>query len=214
MKQKQKRVAVYARVSSGDGRQSVEGQLVTLRQYCSQRGFRIHKEYCDEMSGARDDRPQFQALMDACRKRTVDSVLTFRFDRLSRSTKTLIEALEEFRELGIDFISYSENIDTSTPIGKCMYTVISAFSAMEREICRERIINGLRNTDKKLGAPRKQFDTARAIELKNQGWGCRRIGKALGVSYGTIYNYLKTVKKSSPQESPISVNQGDCLTAS
>lgn len=193
-----KKVGIYCRVSSSDGRQhqSIDAQLTTLRDYCAQRGFKIVREYCDEMTGSRDDRPQYQALLKDARRVKFQVVLVYRFDRFSRSTKALIEALEEFRALNIDFISYSEAIDTSTPIGKCMYTVISAFSSMEREICRERIIHGLRNTTKKLGAPVKQFDKGKARELSKKGWGCRRIGKELGVSYGTIYSYLKTVKKS------------------
>lgn len=191
-----KKVAIYCRVSSIDGRQhqSIEAQLTTLRDYCAQRGFSIVKEYCDEMTGSRDDRPQYQALLKDARRVKFQAVLVFRFDRFSRSTKALIEALEEFRTLNIDFVSYSEAIDTSTPIGKCMYTIISAFSSMEREICRERIIHGLRNTTKKLGAPVKLFDKGKAMELSKQGWGCRRIGKELGISYGTIYTHLKTVK--------------------
>lgn len=194
----EKKVAIYCRVSSIGGRQhqSIDAQLATLRDYCKQRGFRIVKEYCDEMSGARDDRPQYQALMQDARRTRFSAILVHRFDRFSRSTKALIEALEEFRNLNIDFISYSEAIDTSTPIGKCMYTVISAFSSMEREICRERILHGLRNTTKKLGAPTKSFDKDRAVELSKQGLGCRRIGKELGISYGTIYSYLKTVKNT------------------
>ena len=196
MKDEPKKVAIYARVSCNDGRQSVEAQLSTLRQYCSQRGLQIYKEYFDEMSGSKDDRPQFQALMNVARKRKIDCILTFRFDRFSRSTRTLIEALEEFGDLGIDFISYSENIDTSTPIGKCMFTVISAFSAMEREICRERVINGLRNTDKQLGRPRKGFNIGKALELQVQGLSIRNIAEQVGVSYGTVHRHLKAVTKT------------------
>ena len=193
------KIAIYARVSTSTGKQDTEVQLNQLREYCKQRGFTVYKEFVDEMSGTRDDRPAFQLLMEEARKRRVDCVLVFRFDRFSRSTKTLIDALEEFRTLGVEFISYSENIDTSTPIGKCMYTIISAFSAMEREIIRERVLSGLDNAKQKgviLGAPRKQFDTARAIELKNLGWGCRKIGKLMGVSHMTIFTYLNSVKQS------------------
>jgi DNA invertase Pin-like site-specific DNA recombinase len=192
-----KKVAIYARVSSFDGRQSqsIDAQLTTLRQYCNQRGLKIYREYRDELSGARDDRPEYQALRADARRMLFDGVVVFRFDRFSRSTKALLEVLEEFRTLGIDFVSYSEAVDTSTPMGKCMYTVIAAFSSLERDVCRERILHGLKNSSKKSGAPRKQFDTAQALQLSKQGWGCRRIGKALGVSYGTIYAYLKGVER-------------------
>jgi DNA invertase Pin-like site-specific DNA recombinase len=203
------KIAIYARISTSTGRQDTESQLNQLREYCKQRGFTVYKEFIDEMSGTRDDRPAFQLLMEEARKRRIDCVLVFRFDRFSRSTKTLIDALEEFRTLGVEFISYSENIDTSTPIGKCMYTIISAFSAMEREIIKERVISGLDNARQKgvvLGAPRKQFDTARAIELKNLGWGCRKIGKLMGVSHMTIFTYLNGVKNTLTSNMAVSVS--------
>ena len=196
-----KKVALYARISTSTGRQDTEAQLNQLREYCKQRNLSIYKEYLDSMSGTRDDRPNFQLLMDDARKRKFDAVIVFRFDRFSRSTKTLIDALEEFRTLGVDFISYSENIDTSTPVGKCMFTVISAFASMEREVIRERVLSGLSNARSKgvvLGAPRKQFDTAKAIALDAQGWGCRKIAKLMGVSHQTIFAYLKCVKNTPP----------------
>lgn len=163
------------------------------------------------MSGARDDRPSFQEMMNDARKLRFDAVICFRFDRFSRSTKTLIDALEEFDALGIDFISFTENVDTSTPMGKCMFTIIGAFASMEREVIRERVLAGLENAKAKgveLGRPKKQFDTQKAIELNSQGWGCRRIGAALGVSYGTIYKYLKGVNKTHEPNRVISVNLG------
>lgn len=203
-----KKIALYARVSTSTGKQNTEVQLQKLREYCKQRDLVIYKEYIDELSGTREDRPNFQLMMDAARKRKFDGVLVFRFDRFARSVKVLVTALEEFQQLGIDFISYCENIDTSSALGRLMFTVISGFNAMELEIQKERIHAGLskaRNSGKTLGAPRKAFDTARAIQLNTEGWGCRRIGKALGVSHGTVFNYLKSVKESPLQKSPISV---------
>lgn len=196
-----KKVALYARVSTATGKQDTASQLTQLREYCQQRKLTICREYLDEMSGCRDDRPNFQLLMADARKRKFDAVIVFRFDRFSRSTKTLIDALEEFRTLGVDFVSYSENIDTSTPMGKCMFVIASAFSAMEHAIIKERVVSGLKNARSKgvvLGAPRKQFDTAKAIALSTQGWGCRKIAKLMGVSHQTIFAYLKGVKETPP----------------
>lgn len=104
------RVALYARVSTID--QSVEPQLLDLRRYVSDRGWVIYREYADEgISGTNDSRPALNHLTDDARKRRFDVVLVWRFDRFARSTKHLILALEEFRNLGIDFVSYQENID-------------------------------------------------------------------------------------------------------
>src|ERR1017187_10058824 len=110
------RVALYARVSTSD--QSPESQLRDLRQYATARGLEIF-EYVDSgFSGAKQNRPALDRLMDNARKRRFDSVLVWRFDRLARSTKHLLLALEEFRGIGVQFISYQENIDTTSPLDR------------------------------------------------------------------------------------------------
>ena len=106
------RVALYARVFTLD--QSTDSQLLDLRRYVADRGWRIYCKYCDNgISGTKDSRPALNELMNDARKRRFDVVLVWRFDRFARSTKHLVLALEEFRHLGIDFVSYQENIDTS-----------------------------------------------------------------------------------------------------
>jgi len=121
-----KKAALYARVSTNNGRQNVDMQLSVLKDYCRQRNFTIFSQYVDHETGATEERPSFKRLMADARQRSIDTVLVWKFDRFARSTKALITALEEFNALGIDFISYSEQIDTSTPMGKAMFTMISA----------------------------------------------------------------------------------------
>ena len=190
------RIAIYARTSTSDGKQNVETQLSLLRQYCAQRGFEVHNEYIDQMSGSSDKRPEYLNLLADAKKRIFSTVLVYRFDRFARSTKMLIEGLEEFDHLGIDFISYSENIDTSSPMGKCMFAIISAFSELEKSVIRERVMSGLdraRKEGKVLGRPRVGFDIAKALKLREEGLGVRRIAKQIGVSYGTVYRTLKDI---------------------
>ena len=120
-----KRIAIYARVSTTD--QSTDNQLLDLRRYVSDRGWRIFREYCDNgISGTKDSRPALNELMSDAKKRRFDAVLVWRFDRFARSTRHLINALEEFKNLKIDFVSYQENIDTSSPLGGAIFTIISA----------------------------------------------------------------------------------------
>jgi len=117
------RVAIYCRVSTLD--QSTDNQLFDLRRYVRERGWDIFKEYVDEgISGTKDSRPALNELMNDAKKRRFDMVLVWRFDRFARSTKHLILALEEFKNLGIDFVSYQENIDTSSPLGSAIFTII------------------------------------------------------------------------------------------
>lgn len=125
------RVAIYARVSTQD--QSCDLQVRDLKAYCAARKLTIFRSYIDESeSGAKDSRPQLNELMADARKRKFDLVVVWRFDRFARSTKHLLLALEEFRLLGIQFISYQENIDTSSPLGQALFTIVSAVATGAR----------------------------------------------------------------------------------
>ncbi len=150
-----KRVAIYARVSTTD--QSADSQLLDLRRYVADRGWHLHREYTDNgVSGTKDNRPALNELMAEAKKRRFGVVLVWRFDRFARSTKHLILALEEFRNLGVDFVSYQENIDTSSPLGSAIFTIISAVAQLERDIIAERVKAGLRRAveaGKQLGRP-------------------------------------------------------------
>ena len=112
-----RRAALYARVSTDDRGQDPETQLRQLREYAGRRGFAMAGEFVDVASGTRNDRPSHKRLLEAVRKRQVDVVLVWRYDRFARSTQALVNALMEFRALGVDFISYQENVDTTTPHG-------------------------------------------------------------------------------------------------
>ncbi len=153
------RVAIYARVSTTD--QSTDSQLLDLRRYVADRGWHLHREYTDNgISGTKGSRPALNELMDEAKKRRFGVVLVWRFDRFARSTKHLILALEEFRNLGVDFVSYQENIDTSSPLGSAIFTIISAVAQLERDIIAERVKMGLRRAKengKRLGRPQEHI---------------------------------------------------------
>ena len=141
------RVAIYARVSTKGHNQDPETQLIALREYAKARGFDVVDEYVDVgISGSKESRPALDRLMTDARRRRFDSVLVARFDRFARSTRHLIQALEEFNALGVDFISLSESLDTSTPMGKMVYTVIAAVAELERSLIRERVLDGARKS--------------------------------------------------------------------
>ncbi len=135
-----KRVALYARVSTKNS-QDPETQLLALREYAQARGLEVFADYVDVgISGSKDSRPALNRLMADARKQRFDTVLVARFDRFARSTRHLVLALEEFNALGVDFISLSESVDTSTPMGKMVYTVIAAVAELERSLIRERVM--------------------------------------------------------------------------
>ena len=190
-----KGVAIYARVSTKD--QSCAMQLRDLKIYCTARKFRIFREYIDEgESGAKDSRPQLNELMADARKRKFDAVIVWRFDRFARSTKHLLLALEEFRSLGIQFISYQENIDTSSPLGQALFTIVAAVAQLERDLIRERVCAGLRDAracGKHLGRPRRIVNQDEIVRLKAEGASLREIAKKLGLGYGTVRLRLRNL---------------------
>lgn len=189
------KVAIYARVSTKD--QSAEMQLRELRNYVKARDFIVFKEYIDHgISGTKEKRPALNQLMFDARKKKFDVVLVYRFDRFARSTKHLIDALNEFNHLKIDFISYNENIDTSSPLGKAMFTIVSAIGQLERDIIAQRVKSGLANAranGKMIGRPPK--DRVKIIELRKNGFSIRQIAKSLGISKGAVQNAISLLNK-------------------
>lgn len=188
-----KKVAIYVRVSTKD--QSVGMQLNDLERYSKERGLNIFKVYEDNgVSGTKETRPALGQLMDDARKRKFNVVLVWRFDRFARSTKHLVNALYEFRNLGIDFVSYQENIDTSSPLGEAIFTIISAMSKLERDIIAERVKGGLRKAKAKgmrLGRPKSEVDTDKVIEYREQDKSIRQIASEMSLSRGTVERTLK-----------------------
>jgi len=183
---KAQRVALYARVSTKNNGQDPETQLIALREYAGHRGMTIIDEYADVgISGAKDRRPELDRLMTDARRRRFDAVLVARFDRFARSTKHLVLALEEFDSLGIDFVSLNESVDTSTPMGKMIFTVIGAVAELERSLIRERVMMGLDRANrqgKKLGRPKKLVDREQVATLRAKGLSLRQIAIELRVS--------------------------------
>jgi DNA invertase Pin-like site-specific DNA recombinase len=188
------RIAIYARVSTRD--QSCELQVRDLRSYCAARGFDLVREFVDfGQSGAKDSRPELNKLMDDARKRQFDAIVVWRFDRFARSTKHLLSALEEFRGLRIQFISYQENIDTSSALGQALFTIVSAVAQLERDLIRERVSAGIRNAranGRVFGRPKSTVKREEILKLKAQGQSLRQIAANLGVGYGTIRARLLT----------------------
>ena len=198
----QQRVAIYARVSTVDKRQDPETQLMALREYAERRGFQRVGEYIDYASGTREDRPQYQALLDTVRKRQVDIVLVWRYDRFARSTQALVQALKAFHSLGVDFISYQENIDTTTPQGEMMFTVMASLAQFESALISERVKAGMARAKaqgKRISrAPLAQDIQERIATLYGQGVSIHQISKQLGIGYGTAWKYVQDAKHSLP----------------
>jgi DNA invertase Pin-like site-specific DNA recombinase len=177
-------------VSTKNHGQTTETQLVALREFVGNRKFELAHEYIDMgISGAKDRRPELDKLKRDARMKQFDAVIVARFDRFARSTRHLILALEEFHALGIDFISLNESVDTSTPMGKMVFTVIGVVAELERSLIKERVVMGLdraRKQGKVLGRPRVIVSREKVIQLRQQGLSLRRIAEKLGIGKDSV----------------------------
>jgi len=185
------KAAIYARVSTLNHGQDPQLQLREVREYCERRGWTIAGEYVDVgISGSKEKRPQLDKLMADAHRRRFDAVIVWKFDRFARSVWHLLRALEAFNALGVGFVSLSESLDTSTPAGKMVFTVLGAVAELERSLIAERVRAGLRNArakGKRLGRPRRVVDASRIASLRAAGLGWRKISQELRVGVGTLY---------------------------
>jgi DNA invertase Pin-like site-specific DNA recombinase len=185
------KAAIYARVSTTGNGQSPEMQTREMREYIPRRGWTLAAagEYVDTgISGTKEKRPQLDRLMADAHKRKFDVVVVWKFDRFARSVSHLLRALETFNSLGIAFVSLSEQIDTSTPAGRLVFTVLGAVAELERSLIVERVKAGLRNArakGKRLGRPTKFVDAPRIATLRAQGKSWRKIARMMDCSART-----------------------------
>src|SRR5512139_907920 len=188
------KAAIYGRVSTIGKGQDVDLQLRDLRNYAQARGWKVFREYIDNgVSGRKDKRPALDQLMNDARKKRFDAILVWRFDRFARSTKHLVTSLDEFNHLGIDFISFMENIDTSSPMGKAMFTITSAIAELEADLIRERVVAGIANArakGKRLGRPSPDVDQEEVQRLRDGGLTIRAIADKLNLKRSFVHKTL------------------------
>jgi DNA invertase Pin-like site-specific DNA recombinase len=173
-------------------------QTRELREYCERRGWSVAGEYVDVgISGTKERRPELDRLMADAHRRRFDVVAVWKFDRMARSVSHLLRVLETFNSLGIEFASLSESLDTATPAGRMVFTVLGAVAELERSLIVERVRAGLRNArakGKTLGRPRVAVDTARIARLHAQGRSIREIADELGYSRSLVHKTLANLK--------------------
>jgi DNA invertase Pin-like site-specific DNA recombinase len=193
-----KKVALYLRVSTNQ--QTVENQRLELDKYCERQGWSVVKVYNDTgVSGSKSDRPALNEMLQDASKDKFQVLIVWKIDRLARSTVDLLNILMTLKNHGVDFCSTTQSIDTTTSYGKMVMTFLGAIAEFERDTIIERVNCGLARAKAngvRLGRPRVGFDVGQALQMNANGIGVRRIAKALGVSHGTVHNYLQSVHKT------------------
>ena len=193
-----KRCAIYTRVSRADS-QKVDAQEHELREFAERRGWSVYKVYSDEgISGAKESRPALNQLMTDCRRRQVDVVAVWKFDRFARSVKQLVTSLDEFHSLGIDFVSLTEQVDTTTPMGTLVFQILGAVAQLERSLIRERTVAGLREArrkGKRLGRPPVNLSANLIARIKsdrmNGTMSFRTLAKKHGVTLWCVQRLVE-----------------------
>lgn len=186
------KAAIYVRVSTLD--QNTEIQRDDLSRYADNRGLSIIHIFEDKMSGTHAQRPQFQALLSAARRREFDTVIVWKLDRFGRSLKDVIIHLTELQELGITFISLRDQIDFSTSSGRLMMHLLASFAEFEASLIKERVRAGIANAKRKgikLGRP-QATDPRLILSLRSEGLSYSAIARRLGVSKSLVHKTLKT----------------------
>jgi DNA invertase Pin-like site-specific DNA recombinase len=201
-----KRVALYTRVSTLD--QHPETQLHELRQFASQRGFQIVDEYTDHgISGTKARRPALDRLLSDAPRHRFDVVLVWSCDRLARSTKHFLQVLDELNDLGIQFLSQREAIDTDGPLGRAIVVIVSAVAELERSLIVERVRAGMRRAKldgRRIGRAPLDVDRIAIVSDRRTGLSLTRVAKKHGVSRATV---CRLVNEAGASQRPVCVDQ-------
>ncbi len=195
-----KTAALYARVSTLE--QNCGLQLDELRRYAIQRFDRVLEFVDVGVSGTLRRRPQLDALMQGARRRLFDTVAVWKFDRFGRSLKHLLDGLEEFHALGIDLISLTEGVDTTTSTGQLLFGIFGAVAQFERDLIVERVRAGIahaRSLGKQIGRPRVQVDVEQVMRLRSEKLSLRDIGRRLDIPVSRV---RRALARSTPTSSP------------
>ncbi len=206
-----KKAAIYCRVSTGHQTTGLEAQVRALRDYCARSNITDYVIYEDEnQSGIKQSRPALDKMMQDVRSGLIRTVIVYSFSRYARSVTHLLKALEEFRRLGVGFISTTEAVDTNSVLGTAIFTILGAVSQLERDILAERVRNGLANAKAKgIKIGRKKIRPSELIRrLRLKGITYKEISRISGVSQGAIATELKLweEEKKNGKESIILVD--------
>jgi DNA invertase Pin-like site-specific DNA recombinase len=192
-----KRAALYLRVSTVD--QNPETQGIELRQFAKQRGYEIVQEYVDHgVSGTKMRRPALDQLLKDANRRKFDAVLVWSSDRLARSTKHFLQVLDDLSELGIQFLSQREAIDTEGPLGRAIVVIISAIAELERSLIVERVRAGMRRAKlegRRIGRTPLDVDHNALVRDRLSGMSLTKVAKKYGLSRASVVRFVHESKR-------------------
>jgi DNA invertase Pin-like site-specific DNA recombinase len=193
-----KRAVLYVRVSTPD--QSIEPQLLDLRQMAAARGYEIVREYSDKLSGTKSKRPGLDALLSDAQRHRFDVVMVWAFDRMARSVRHFLEVLDELNHLEIEFVSFRESIDTSGPLGRAMVVIVGAIAELERNLIVERVKAGMRRAKldgRQIGRSRLDMNREQIVRDRRSGMSLTQVAKKHGISRASVCRVMKVVLRDA-----------------
>ncbi|MBL7555125.1 MAG: recombinase family protein [Bdellovibrionaceae bacterium] len=196
-KNSNRKVALYARVSTMDQNLGLESQVRALKEYCRLNNIENYEVFFDEgISGTKSSRPSLDRLMTLVKNNQVECVIVFSFSRFARSVTHLLEGLETFRKFNCGFISLSEKLDLNSSLGRAVFVIVGAIAQLERDIISERVKNGLANARAKgkLIGRKKQRDSILIRKLLQKGMSYRAIASIACTSHGSVAAEKRAMK--------------------
>jgi DNA invertase Pin-like site-specific DNA recombinase len=191
-----KRAAVYCRVSTFE--QNPQTQLLDIRQFAAQRGFEVVAEYTDHgISGTRARRPALDKMMEDARRHKFDAVVVWSCDRLARSTRHLLQVLDELNSFGIQYLSQRESIDTEGALGRAIIVIVAAIAELERALIVERVRAGMRRAKqegRRIGRAPLQVNRALLLRDRERGLSLNQLARAHKISKGSVCRVLREQK--------------------
>jgi DNA invertase Pin-like site-specific DNA recombinase len=188
-----KRAALYSRTSTLD--QDPLMQLGELREFAANKGFQVVGEYTDHgFSGVKARRPELDRMMDDARRHKFDVLLVWSCDRLARSTKHLLQTIDELNGMGIQFLSQREAIDTEGPLGRAIIIIVSVMAELERCIIIERVRAGMRRArleGRQIGRARLDVDREQIAIDRRSGMSLTQVAKKHGISRASVCRLMK-----------------------
>jgi len=187
-----KRAACYLRVSTID--QHPETQLHDLRQMAAQRGYEVVAEFTDRICGTKAKRPALDQMMADARRGRFDVVLVWASDRIARSVKHFLEVLDELNRIGVEYVSFRENIDTGGPLGRAIVVIIGAIAELERSLIVERVRAGMRRArleGQRIGRTPLVLDNLAIQQDRQHGHSIREIARSHRISTATVQRVLR-----------------------
>jgi DNA invertase Pin-like site-specific DNA recombinase len=195
---------LYARVSTGDQNEGM--QVREMRELAERRGCDIEVFIDAGFSGAKVKRPELDRMMGLVRRGKCDVVIVYRFDRFARSTQHLVNALEEFRAMGVSFISVHEAIDTTTPMGRFAFTVFAAIAEFERELIRERVRSGMAHAKangRHVGRRAFNLNANQIAIRRDDGFTWQQIADELRVGESTVRKFMRRQAEKGSEKTDV-----------